>query len=142
MAGCRLMFVMTSHPQYLYATSHSIPLDSYVTPVLQTSTPKILLQDTSLETPGASVPMIQEEYGALVPRVSYIQHEKTLLCHVLLYATYLSPTVLEAATVAQMVDLIGHLAHRLKAAGGSLELLGLGTGWMCKQRFCLLGSSS
>ncbi len=91
-------------------------------------------QDRSLEAPGAALPNVQDQYGALAPRASYLTLERTILARCLLYAVQLSAAAAAAAgggengaarqgealapaTIAAIAELLRGLALAVQAAG-------------------------
>lgn len=78
-------------------------------------------QDTSLDTPGAALPMALDPHtNASTPRGAMLQLERTTLSHALLYAVLLThPGALEPATVTQLARLVGAAAARARAAGAT-----------------------
>ena len=86
-------------------------------------------QDTSLEASVESITQTQDQYGTLAPRNSWLVMERTMLCQALLYAVYLSPEVLQAETVRELVVLVEYTSLRHKVPAGMLGEGGRGLWW-------------
>lgn len=77
----------------------------------------LLRQDHSLDSLGPQFDNVYDQYGTVATRTWYTTQERTELCRALLYAVVLSPTVLTAATVADLLVLLESKAARVKQAG-------------------------
>lgn len=82
-----------------------------------------MLQDHTLDSLGPPFEAVYDQYGTVAARSWYTTQERTELCRALLYAVVLSPTVLTAATVAELLGLLESKAARLKQAGAQCSLL-------------------